>query len=184
MTPQPVNLLFVAQGGWKRKGLHLVLDACRRLTESHDTPWVLEILGMPGNGEAELLTPFKEYIDAGQIHPLGFQKNVAAAYARADLLIVGSFYEAFSLVMLEALTHGLPIITTPVNGAREAVRDGWNGFIVNWDKDSMAEAIYRLANDVSLRTQMGERSREMAALFDLNVVASQTEAVYRQVSGG
>lgn len=182
MTTQPVKLLFVAQGGWKRKGLHLVLEACRRLHSLSETPWKLEILGMPGKGEDELLFPYRQEIETERICPLGFRKDVAAIYAQADILIVGSFYEAFSLVMLEGLTHGLPIVSTPVNGAREAVRNGWNGYIVDWDERAMAEAITKLAIDESLRKKMGQRSREMAALFDIKSVARQTEDIYRQVA--
>ena len=172
---KPFRCLFVALGSWRRKGLPLILDAFRLLPPD---AFVLDLLGDPAKGEGKLLDAVQDQVQAGRIRPLGYRREVASLYAQADLLLVGSHYEAFSLVMLEALAHGLPIVTTEVNGAREAVEPGVNGFIVPRDPAALAEAIRRIAADPAGHAAMRAAARARAAQFQPARLAAATEQVY------
>ena len=57
-------------------------------------------------------------------------------YELADAFVLPSSYETFSLVTFEAAASGLPILATPVNGVRELIEDGRNGFLIAPDPDS------------------------------------------------
>ena len=59
--------------------------------------------------------------------------NGPGVMARFDVLVMTSRYEGFPYVLLEALAHGLPIITTDVGGVDEMVADKWNGVILRGD---------------------------------------------------
>jgi glycosyltransferase involved in cell wall biosynthesis len=172
---KPFRCLFVALGSWRRKGLSLILDAFRLLPPGAFT---LDVLGNPAKGEGPMLDVVRDLVQAGHIRPLGYRGDVATLYAQTDLLVVGSHYEAFSLVMLEALAHGLPIVTTEVNGAREAVEPGVNGFIVPRDPTAMAEAIRRIAADPAGHAAMRTAARARAAQFQPGRLATATEQVY------
>ena len=81
-------------------------------------------------------------------------------YARADVVVLPSRYESFGLVMVEAMMHGKPLVSTDTSGVREVVRNGVDGLLVApGDVDSWSSAIRRLLDDPAVR---GERSAEAA----------------------
>ncbi len=51
-------------------------------------------------------------------------------YELADAFVLPSSYETFSLVTFEAAASALPVLATPVNGVRELIEDGHNGFLI------------------------------------------------------
>jgi len=76
---------------------------------------------------------------------IGFKKNLEHVYTKYDAYITASHYEGMSRSILEALSCGLPIIATNINGCKEAVVEGFNGYLfsVN-DENSMKTAILKL----------------------------------------
>ncbi len=64
------------------------------------------------------------------VHWLGVTHEVPVVYELADAFVVASSYETFSLVTFEAAASGLPILATPVNGVRELIEDGRNGYLI------------------------------------------------------
>ncbi len=81
-------------------------------------------------------------------------------YSAADVTIVPSYYESFSLVALESLACGTPLVANDVGGLREIVRQGLNGFIVPGNSPAhLAEKIGRLlASPASSKTQAAARA--------------------------
>lgn len=84
-------------------------------------------------------------------------------YHAADLLILPSTYEAWGLVINEAMNAGLPIITTGnVGAAGEIVHDSRNGYIIDPDdSDAISEKITDLCRDPEKRRRMGRESKEI-----------------------
>lgn len=88
----------------------------------------------------------------------------------ADMFILPSYNEGLPIAVLEALSVGLPIISTPVGGIPEVVKDGYNGFLIQpGDIKALADKLALLSNDGALRNAMGQRSREIA-VNDLDVM--------------
>jgi glycosyltransferase involved in cell wall biosynthesis len=80
-----------------------------------------------------------------------------------DVLVLPSLFEGFSLVLLEAMSRGLPVITTPNSGAIPTIRDGKEGFIVPIrSADVIAERLNLLADDRSLLWTMSSAALESA----------------------
>ena len=102
-------------------------------------------------------------------------------YAEADVFVLPSRSEPWGMVLNEAATAGLPLVATDGVGAARDLIDG-NGFVVPVDDaGALAEAMRRLAEDRVLRTQLGARSREVAAGFTPDVWADAVARLVRRV---
>ena len=98
-----------------------------------------------------------------------------------DVFVMTSDYEGFPYVLLEALQIGLPIVVTPVGGARETVRHLENGLVVpHRDAPTLAKSIAFILGDADRRARMGQASRDLAANFSLDEMYGRLEATYRQ----
>jgi glycosyltransferase involved in cell wall biosynthesis len=92
--------------------------------------------------------------------------EVARAMASADLLVLASRYEGFARVLMEGAAAALPIVTTAVSGADEAVTDGETGRIVPvGDTTAFANAIEQVLDDPEAARAMGRRGREFMHEF-------------------
>jgi glycosyltransferase involved in cell wall biosynthesis len=115
---------------------------------------------------------------------LGRVDDMAGLMNAADGLVLSSRVEGLPMVLLEAAACGLPVITTQVGGAAEAVVDGESGFVVPpGDSSALAGAMRRLsALPLETRTRMGERAREHALRsFDIRQVAAEWERTYNEL---
>ncbi len=87
-----------------------------------------------------------------------------AFFATADIFVFPTYYhnECFPLVLLEAMQHGLPIVTTNEGGISDIVKDGVNGLICKKkDAQSLASKIERMISDKELRNSMGKYGKKM-----------------------
>lgn len=119
----------------------------------------------------------------GYIKYLGETKNVQPFIQTADCIVLPSYHEGLSRVLIESLAMGKPIITTDIPGCRETVECGKNGYLVPpRNSHALADAILKFVNLSSEeRKQMGLYGRMKAEKeFDVkNVIA-----VYKQITHG
>ena len=101
-------------------------------------------------------------------------------FAEADIFVFPTFYynECFPLVLLEAMQHRLPLVSSDEGGIPDIIQHGVNGYTVaRKEAAPLAEALARLITDPALRTAMGEagyaRYREQYTLeaFERRFVA-------------
>jgi UDP-glucose:(heptosyl)LPS alpha-1,3-glucosyltransferase len=119
-----IALLFVANE-LPRKGYGVLLKALKLL---NDPRIRLLVVGRPSQRDVRNWAA-NEGIE-NQILALGTSSDVAGMHAAADLFVLPTQYEAFSLAILESLGSGLPVVTTSVPGAGDAIQSGKNGAIV------------------------------------------------------
>ncbi|MFA6279341.1 MAG: glycosyltransferase family 4 protein [Bdellovibrionales bacterium] len=103
-----------------------------------------------------------------------------------DALLSSSDYEGLSLVFLEALQAGVPIVTTPVGGVQEAVLSGKTGFVADdFTVESLARALTQIV-DVSQeeRQQMSLASRQHGEAFTVEAMTRAVRQVYKDVLDG
>ena len=132
-----IALLLVANE-LPRKGYPALLGAMRKL----GNPGLkLIVVGRPPIEEVKRLAAEAGLRD--QVLALGSCGDVAGMHAASDLFVLPTQYEAFCLAILESLGSGLPVITSGVPGARDAIEPGRNGYIVEdpKDADGLAEAL-------------------------------------------
>lgn len=103
-------------------------------------------------------------VEAGYIRYLGYHSNVRFDIEEADCIVLPSYHEGLSRVLMEALAMGKPIITTDIPGCRETVDISKNGFLVKpKDTKSLMDAIIKfLALTEDKKHAMGRYSREKA----------------------
>lgn len=118
-------------------------------------------LTLVGSGPAleELQLLAKDLGVSERVHWAGFQDNPAHYYEKADLLLMLSKNEAFPFVVLEAMSHGVPVIAAPVGGVPEAVQHLDNGLLLDdYQPQQLALAIQKIQQDKSLYTELSKNS--------------------------
>jgi glycosyltransferase involved in cell wall biosynthesis len=126
---------------------------------------------------------------AGRIvrHPLLPQERLyAKLYPAADAFVMPSHAEGFGFTNVEALSFGLPVISSRVGAIPEAVEDGRTGLLVAaGDTGALAAAMERLATDGALSARMGEAGRaDFLARFTLERFRREVGRVYREALEG
>lgn len=90
----------------------------------------------------------------------GEEKN--QLFESTDIFVLPSYNEAFPLVILEAMQHSKPVVSTYVGGIPDQVMNGDNGFLVKpRDAEALADSIEILLKDKSLRKKMGVRGHQL-----------------------
>ena len=155
-----------------RKGTHHLLRAW-----SEASPDATLVLHGPIHPEiadlcrAELARP--------DVQAVGLTRDMETAYGSADVYILASLEDGGPQTTFEAAAHGLPLLVTPAGAGRmaevpEAVR-----LIDGRDISAFAEAIRELAEDASLRQQLGAAARAASAAFDWAALAAERLAGLR-----
>lgn len=124
LNPDHIALLFVANE-LERKGYDTILDAMRVLNRPE-----LRLLHVGRPKARHVLKRAESFGVASQVLACGPTDDVAGFHAAADIFVLPTQYEAFCLAILEALGSGLPVVSTQVPGARDAVRPGLNGALM------------------------------------------------------
>lgn len=107
--------------------------------------------------------------------------ELATYLAAADIFVLNTGYEGFSHQILEALSAGVPVITTAVGGNREVIVQGENGFLVKYnDEFNLIEAIKTLWNMADLREKFIEQGKGTAREYTVERMLDETEKLISQ----
>ena len=104
-------------------------------------------------------------------------------FKSADCFVLPSHAEGLPMAMLEAMSYGLPVISTKVGSVPEVITDGVEGYLIEpGDIESLADRIFRLGQDVALRKRMGKAARErIERCYSLDVVVKRLIQVYEEI---
>ena len=114
---------------------------------------------------------------AGVLKYHGYQSDMKRFYAMASCVVLPSYHEGMSNVLLEAAASGRPLITSDISGCREAVEDGNSGYLrPAKDANALYGAMQRVMKlSVEQRSEMGCRGRErMEQRFSKTAVVTET----------
>jgi glycosyltransferase involved in cell wall biosynthesis len=172
--PERLAAVFVGSE-WERKGLEPAIQALALAPD-----WVLVVAG---GGEQARYQELADSLGVGDVvRWLGVTPDVQLAYQLADAFLLPSSYEAFSIATLEGAASGLPMLVTPVNGARELIEDGHNGFLITREPDEIAKRLRQLAADSELRARLGEAARESALAYSTERMVARHHELYSRLS--
>jgi glycogen synthase len=105
-----------------------------------------------------------------------------ALYARADIFVHATRYEGSSLVTLEAMAHGLPVIATRAGGIPDKVDDSTGRLVEPGDTEAIVEAVSELVGSGALRRKLGRAGQERALeRFAWPAIARKTIALYEEL---
>ncbi len=159
--------LFAGDLRSPRKNLETVLRAMPMVPELH--------LAVAGR---EAGTPYPELARtlgiSERVHFLGFRKDMPALMRASDLFVFPSRYEACSLVLLEALASGMPVITARSAGGSELI-DPQVGVVLDDsdDVDGLAATLRSLVTDKERRQAMAKGARSLAETHTWSVMANR-----------
>jgi glycosyltransferase involved in cell wall biosynthesis len=163
--PENVTLaLFAGDIRTTRKNLDSILQALVQVPNLH--------LAVVGKTEG---SPFPELANAlsitERVHFLGYRRDIAEMMRAVDFFVFPSRYEACSLVLLEALASGLPVITAAATGGAELVTPEAGIILPDTDDiNALASALLSLQDD-SLCQQMGKAARTVAEQHSWTMMA-------------
>jgi len=150
-----LKVLFVGGLG-QRKGLGYLLKAVALLGERVE-------LTLVGNKTTNHCAPLNEALQRHRWIPSLPHGEVLREMNRHDVFVFPSLFEGFGLVILEAMSQGLPVITTENTAGPDLITEGESGFIVPIrSAEAIAEKLDLLARDSSLLSAMKTAARETA----------------------
>lgn len=160
-----VRFLFVGRI-MREKGVEELFWAARRLKGVFGAEIGFDMVGFFEDAYREAV---EGLVREGVVDFHGFQEDVRPFYEEASCVVLPSYHEGMSNVLLEAASSGRALITSDIPGCREAVCDGENGFLCPpGDAQALYHAMHRFAELPPIRREeMGRAGRvHMEAYFD------------------
>jgi glycosyltransferase involved in cell wall biosynthesis len=184
------TFVFLAVGNARpEKAFERLCEAAARLRERAAAPaqdFAVWIAGRVGETPycRDLLGRHAALGLEGTVRFIGFRDDAPSLYAAADAFVLSSRSEGLPMVVLEAMTAGLPIVATRVGGVPSTV--GAGGVLCDADDpDALAEAMGRLLEDAGLRARLAETAARRARdQFSLDRMVARYLEVYARVAGG
>jgi glycosyltransferase involved in cell wall biosynthesis len=180
----PDGFLLYAGRVASNKGLDGLLRAVAQLPESERPPVVL--LG-PDWGERTKLEALARSLGiADRISFLGRLDRPAyrSVFRAARAFVLPSEWEAFGLVLLEAMAADLPIVATSVGGVPEVLEEGRCGLLVPYgDISALSAAIRTVVTDVTRRAELVRAGRSRVAELTWGKCVERHRALYRELTG-
>ncbi|MES2413553.1 MAG: glycosyltransferase family 4 protein [Pseudomonadota bacterium] len=180
LPPDKACLLFVGND-FRKKGLQTAIEAMVQM----ESNTVLAIVGHSGQ-----LPYFRQQAATlglkDRVFFLGAMADVTPAYQSADCLAHPTLEDTFAMVVLEAMSHGLPVIVSSVAycGISGWLSDGVDALILDDPRDAsvLACAVDKILADGVLRVSLAEAARTFAAGFEWGAIAAAHEKIYKEVA--
>ena len=167
-----------------RKNLDILIDAFERLRDSGSYDGDLVVAGRVGWKAERTGERLRSSRWSRAIHHLDYvpRPHLEEIYRRAEVFVLPSLYEGFGFPVLEAMSHGVPVITTNVSSLPEVGGDAALYFAPD-DSRALADAISRITSDDELRDRLTRLGRARVEAFGWRGAAQQTVSVFRRVTG-
>jgi len=164
------------------KGNRYFIEAAALLAkERKDVSFVVVGEG-PLQGELEARA--RELGIADRVAFVGFQRDVAAAFATFDVAVFPSLWEGTPLTVFEAMAMAKPIVSTDVDGLRDVLVNDENALVVPAkDPQALSRAVLRLLDEPELSRRLSERALATSKQFDIQNFVSKMERLYDLLVG-
>lgn len=171
-------LLFSAGELNDNKNHEVVIRAMARIIDSH----IHYAIAGRGNELHRLTQLSKELEISDRVHFLGFRTDMAELYQAADIFCFPSKREGLGLAAIEAMSSGLPLITSNIHGIKDYSIDGVTGYSCNpTDVDGFMRAINRLKEDPDIRKKMGKNNMQSTSKYSIENVQIIMNKIYRNI---
>lgn len=166
----------------REKGVFEYVEALECLNKKNINAEFI-LAGLPDSGNPSTITQKELCLikSIDNLNYLGYVDNVPKLLQDVDVMVLPSYREGFSKVLIEASAAGLPIVTTNVPGCRDAIIENKTGILVEpRNSKKLAGAIAALINDKALRKNMGLHARLIAEKnYDVHEVVNKHIDIYR-----
>jgi L-malate glycosyltransferase len=143
------------------------------------------VIAGDGPTRIEVERKIEELKLCNSVHLLGIKSNMQEIMCSADVFAMNSTLEGMPLVLLEAMSCELAVITTPAGGIPELVRPGIDGVVTKgFGKEEYAEELIKLLEDDKRRKKLGEAGlARVEDKFTAEKIVSMYEKVFEEVIG-
>jgi glycosyltransferase involved in cell wall biosynthesis len=179
-VPDDELLALFVGGDWSRKGIRASIEAVA-IADLNGVALRLWVIGAGDEPRYRALARDLGVDD--RIVFFGPRADTETYYRAADVFVLPSLYETFSLAAHEAAAAGLPVISTPVSGVSGLVGSDDAGILVAPTAGSVAEALERLSRDPLLRQRLGEEGRRRVSRRTWEASVDDVVDVYRTLLG-
>lgn len=162
-----------------QKGFDLLLTAWKKV-EEQCPDWDLCIFGA---GERAPYADIAKELGLKRCHLNGSSEDILREYSDSSIFVCSSRFEGFGMVILEAMSCGLPAISfnCPM-GPESLIDNGKNGLLIrNGDTDALAEAMVELINDPEKRKTMAKGAVEKSQLYDVKNIGKRWEELFEEL---
>ncbi|MDD2738816.1 MAG: glycosyltransferase family 4 protein [Methylomonas lenta] len=166
--------LFVGSG-YQRKGLQQTLQAFALLQKGY-----LVVVGYDKHQHRYQNLATKLQI-AERVLFLGSQQDIKPFYGLSDVFVLPTLYDPFSNALLEAMSCGLPIITSTKSGATDILINGISGFVCDALDTQQISQNMRLLSDQTVAEKMGREARILAELHDWAIIGESLTRLYKSL---
>lgn len=115
----------------------------------------------------------------GQVHLLGFRKDIPEICKVSDVFAFPSYREGLSVALMEAMANGLSVVCSNIRGNSDLIEDGKGGYLVEpEDIEGFAKYIKNLIEDSRLRSEQGEFNHKKIEKYSIDNVLKEMEEIY------
>jgi glycosyltransferase involved in cell wall biosynthesis len=160
-----------------QKGFDLLIQAFA-LVLREEPAWKLRIYG-DGSARGELERLIASLGVGSSVSLMGTTTDIGSAMASASVYALSSRFEGFGMVIVEAMSKGLPVVSFNCpRGPAEIISDGVDGLLVpNGDVEAFAAALLQVIRSPSLRRRLGAAGVEKARSFESGPVGERWDAL-------
>ncbi len=168
---------------WHCKGFDVIISAWSKIASKHPE-WKLVVAGGGNNQNVELVNQMiKDNEIESQSELLGFRKDIVSLFMESSIFVLGSRYEGFGLVLIEAMSQGCACIACDYNGRQsEIIRNEEEGLIcMPEDIDTMAMHLERLINNQTFRDKLQKNAVERSRFFSIESTTKRWYEVFKNL---
>ena len=179
--PGDDNRVVVAAGRLTRqKGFDRLVVAWAGVQEKHPD-WRLDIFGH--GDRAALQARVDEQGVTGTVRVRGFTSDLRQRFAESSIFVLSSRAEGFPMVLLEAMSCGLPLVSFDCRtGPSQLIRSGHNGLLVpDGDLQGLTDALITLMEAPDARRRMGAEGLRMVRQYTPDRIAAHWEQLFREL---
>lgn len=157
-----------------------VIDAFSMIADKYPE-WIVDIFG-EGDLHDQLQKQIAERHLTGRVNIKPPTRDIYAEYQNSSFFVLGSDYESFGLVLVEAMACGIPVVSVNCPfGPIEIIDDGKTGLLSGNTPKDLSEKIEWMITHETERRKMGCQAHQAAARYQQDVVMKQWEKVYLSV---
>lgn len=183
VTPSYESRHCVALGRFVyQKDYPRMIAIWKKVTESHPD-WILDIFG-DGEDRPIIEQCIKEAQLGNKVVLHGNTQEVTKAYTSGSIYLMTSRMEGFPLVLIEAMTCGLPIVAFNCPyGPQHVVQHEITGYLIPYDNDdAYIKALSALMNNVHLRKQMGNAAKTVVSKYACETIMQKWMNLFQELS--
>lgn len=167
-----------------QKGFDLLIEAFSQVAGRH-ADWRLRVFGT-GPRRAELKAQIDEHGLGEQVLLMGKTRSMDEELAKASIYVLSSRFEGLPMVMIEAMTHALPVVAFDCpTGPADVLTDGVDGVLVPpQDTTALAAALDRLMSDREQRLRMGAAALVTSKAYSAEMVMPLWEDLFAELQSG